>query len=242
MSILDLIFPRQCLDCGKTWDYFCKECKKKLQPHMEICPSCHKYSTDYETCLDCRSNKSFVLDGILVPFSYSWPLKKIVLRLKYYHKKDVIDFAIDRVVLAIYANRILYNKMETPQKSGQEWRVIVSWIPSHRYRRYFVKWYNQSYLLAKDLAKKLNIPYKNFMKKNKRTKSQASLDRVGRLKNLKNAFEFKWDISFLDNTDTVILVDDITTTGSTMNEVAKLIKNYFPRISVRWVVLGRKDR
>ena len=80
------------------------------------------------------------------------------------------------------------------------------------------------------------------MKKRKNTKSQASLDREWRLKNLKNAFDFRWDISFLEKTKTIILVDDITTTGSTMNEVAKLIKYKFPGISVWWIVLGRKDR
>jgi predicted amidophosphoribosyltransferase len=45
----------------------------------------------------------------------------------------------------------------------------------------------------------------------------------------------------LESTKTVILVDDITTTGSTMNEIAKLIKSKFPKISIWWVVLGRKD-
>lgn len=235
MKILDLLFPKQCLGCGKTWEYLCKDCKKELKPHMEICPSCHKYSQDYETCLDCKMAREFVLDWILVPFSYSWFLKKIILKLKYYHKRDVVDFLIDRVVLAIYANHTLNRKIE---KSD----IIISGIPSHRYRNYFVKWYNQSYLLAKKLANKLWLDYVKFLKKRKNTKSQASLDREWRLKNLKNAFDFSWDISFLKNIKTIILIDDITTTGSTMNEVAKLIKSKFPNISVWWIVLGRKDR
>ncbi len=105
-----------------------------------------------------------------------------------------------------------------------------------------MKGYNQSYLLAKDLAKKLDIEYINVVKKNKNTKSQASLDRAGRLKNLRNAFDFNSNIDFLNKTKTLIFVDDITTTGATMNEIAKLIKYKFPDISIWWVVLGRKDR
>ena len=235
MNILDLIFPKQCVGCDKVWNYLCKDCKKKLQPHMEICPFCHKYSKNYVKCVDCGMDKNNALDGIVVPFSYSGFLKKIILKLKYYHKRDVVDFLIDRVVLAIYANNDLMKKIE-------EWSIVISWIPSHWHRRYFVKWYNQSYLLAKDFAKKMSIDYKKFLKKSKNTKSQASLDRKGRLKNLKNVFDFDWDISFLNKTKTIVLVDDITTTGSTMNEVAKLIKHKFPNISVWWVVLGRKDR
>lgn len=235
MKILDLIFPKQCIGCGKIWNYLCKDCKKKLQPHMEICPFCHKYSKNYVKCLDCGMNKQNVLDGVLVPFSYSWFLKKIILKLKYYHRKDVVDFLIDRVVLAIYANSDLMKKIE-------DWSVVICWIPSHWHRRYFVKWYNQSYLLAKDLATKMCIQYKNFLKKSKNTKSQASLDKTWRLKNLKNVFDFDWDVSFLKNIKTIILVDDITTTGVTMNELAKTIKNKFSNISVWWVVLWRKDR
>jgi predicted amidophosphoribosyltransferase len=52
------------------------------------------------------------------------------------------------------------------------------------------------------------------------------------LLNLKNVFEFDGDLSFLSNVKTVVLVDDITTTGATMNEVAKLIKNRNQQISV----------
>lgn len=232
MNILDLIFPKKCVGCGQIGEYLCQNCKMTLQPHMEICPCCHRYSKDYQTCVDCKSLWDFVLDGILIPFSYSWFLKKIVLKLKYYHKRDVVDFLVDRVCLAVYANHTLNSKIE-------KWNVIISWIPSHRYRRYFTKWYNQSYLLAQNLAKKLNLQYWEFLKKIKKTKSQASLDREWRLKNLKNAFCFQNE-KVLENIQTIILVDDVTTTWSTLNEVAKFIKSKYPKISIWWVVLSRK--
>lgn len=235
MSLLDLIFPKQCVWCGKIGEYLCRDCKRQLQPHMEICSWCHRYSKNYQTCLDCKSQKNFVLDGLLIPFSYSWLLKKIILKLKYYHRRSVVDFLIDRVCLAVYSNSILSKKIE-------KWRVVISGIPSHWYRRYFVKWYNQSYLLAKNLWEKLWVQYVEILKKNKSTKSQASLDREWRLKNLKNAFSLCDESLLLSHVDTFILVDDVTTTWSTMNEVAKLIKYYHPNISVWWVVLARKDR
>lgn len=235
MGLIDFIFPKQCVGCKKMWEYLCKECKRQIQPHMEICSWCHKFSKDYQTCLDCKSQWDFVLDGIVIPFSYSWFLKKIILKLKYYHRRSVVEFLIQRVCLAIYANQTLSNKI-------WKWKVVVSWIPSHRHRRYFVKWYNQSYLLAKQLWKNLDIQYVEILKKNKHTKSQASLDREWRLKNLKNAFSIVDKTHILSHVDTLILVDDVTTTWSTMNEIAKLIKFFYPNISIWWVVLARKDR
>lgn len=235
MNLLDLIFPKQCVWCKKQWEYLCKNCKRTLQPHMEICSWCHRYSKDYCTCPDCKSQWKFVLDGILIPFSYTWFLKKIILKLKYYHKRSVVDFLIDRICLAIYANHSLFNKI-------WKWNVVISGIPSYWYRRYFVKWYNQSYLLAKDLARKLNLPYIEIFTKNKNTKSQASLNREWRLNNLKNVFFVNDKKNILSGVDTLILIDDVATTWSTMNELAKIIKLYYPNISVWWVVIARKDR
>jgi len=72
----------------------------------------------------------------------------------------------------------------------------------------------------------------NIAIKKKHTKTQASLDRNGRLKNLKNAFSLVNNLSLQGN-ETLLIVDDITTTGSTINELAKLIKYHYPRIKVR---------
>ena len=115
--------------------------------------------------------------------------------------------------------------------------LIISFIPSHRYRKYFVKWYNQSEVLAKRLSERLQLPMITIAKK-KHTKSQASLDRNGRLYNLKNAFslseglELKWN-------ETLLIVDDITTTGSTINELAKLVRHKYPMVKIRGIVLWR---
>ena len=69
-------------------------------------------------------------------------------------------------------------------------------------------------------------------KKKKHTKTQASLDRNGRLHNLKNAFSLT-KITQLQGNETLLIIDDITTTGSTINELAKLIKHHYPNIKIR---------
>jgi predicted amidophosphoribosyltransferase len=69
-------------------------------------------------------------------------------------------------------------------------------------------------------------------KKKKFTKTQASLDRNNRLHNLKNVFSMTQNLQLQGN-ETILIVDDITTTGSTINELAKLIKHYYPNIKIR---------
>jgi len=234
--LIDRFFPKQCINCHKSWEYLCQDCKKMLKPHMEICPYCHKFSQDYKTCFDCKSDlpadrqgsKNNFLEWIIIPFSYTTLLKKLILKLKYYHKKDVVWFLIDRLAFAIECNSQLTTKSYK----------LITFVPSHWWRKYFVKWYNQSELLAKLLAEKLWWTLVQTMKKTKHTKSQASLNRNQRLNNLNNVFSLqkneiiKWD-------ETLIIVDDITTTWSTINEMAKIIKKTYPSMKIWWAVLGR---
>jgi len=226
MKLIDYLFPRQCIDCQTVGAYLCKTCKRKLQPHPEICPYCHRASKDYKTCIECKCDKNNALEGIIIPFAYTDILKKLIIRLKYFHKKDISDFLVDRLVIAIRANQDLNTNL------------VISFIPSHRYRKYFIKGYNQSELLAGKLSKHLQAPMVEIANKKKHTKTQASLDRNGRLHNLKNAFFLVEKLDFKGN-ETLLIIDDITTTGSTINELAKLVKQKYPTIKVRGMVLWR---
>ncbi len=234
MNLINYIFPRTCIICWTTGAYLCKMCKKLLEPHPEICPICHRFSADYKVCLNCRSEKKFVLEGIIIPFRYDKILKKLIMKLKYFHKKDIGGFLVDRLKLAIEVNQTLLNcKLKIPNS-----KFFVTRIPTHRYREHFIKGYNQSKILAKQLSEVTWIPRIELAKKKKHTKTQASLNREGRLKNLKNAFSLIPNLTLLGN-ETILIVDDITTTWSTINELAKLIKFHYPHIKIRWAVLGR---
>jgi len=233
MNIIDFLFPRQCIHCWTTGEYLCKKCKKKLQPHPEICPVCHRFSADYQVCLNCKSEKNFILEGIIIPFAYTDILKKLIMKLKYFHKKDIGGFLIERLAIALQANQSFQNSKFWILNSK-----FITRVPTHRYRQYFVKGYNQSKVLAKKLSETTRIPRVKVAKKKRHTKTQASLNREWRLKNLKNAFSLVENLQFRGN-ETILIVDDVTTTWSTINELAKLIKFQYPKIKVRWAVLGR---
>ena len=89
MSLIDLIFPRECLGCSKQGPYLCFECKKKLTPHPELCPFCHTPQRDFKTCQLCKSNWETALEWVLICFSYQTLIKKLIPKLKFYHKKDL---------------------------------------------------------------------------------------------------------------------------------------------------------
>ena len=254
LNLPSLLFPSHCISCAQQGPYLCKTCKKKLIPHPEICPVCHRFSADYATCLDCKSsNKDRYLEGIIIPFSYGDEIKKLILRLKYWHKKDVTDFLVDRLILALQANAKVSSHFPSLIREGfgvglstanppfliPNSSFLISYVPSHRYRKFFVKGYNQSELLAKTLAKKLWLPCSQIVQKTKYTKSQAGLKRSDRLKNLKNVFSLKQNI--LNGDETILLIDDVTTTWSTLNQIAGTIKQTYPKVKIWGLVIARHN-
>jgi putative gluconate periplasmic binding protein with phosphoribosyltransferase domain, GNT I system len=144
------------------------------------------------------------LDGLLIGFAYKSFLKKLILKLKFYHKKDIALFLAERGALLIQLNPYLSSSLEKHQ-------LFLSFVPSHRYRRYFQKGYNQSELLATSVSNLLQLPFLSCFKKSRATVSQVKLNRAERLKNLSSAFEFI-DGDELPLGGTLLIVDDVTTT------------------------------
>lgn len=231
MVLLDRIFPRECLGCGKTGTYLCFECKKSLIPHPELCPACHKPSSDFQVCKNCQRFERLALEGLLIGFSYQKILKKLILKLKFYHKKDIGQFLAERLALLVQMHPVLSHFLA-------EEKLAVSFVPSHRYRHYFVKGYNQSEILARSLASQLSIPVFPLAKKSKATASQLTLNREKRLKNLTSAF-VPQNLEQLPKGICVVLVDDVTTTGATLNELAKAIKGVRPDLKIWGLVVAR---
>jgi len=90
------------------------------------------------------------------------------------------------------------------------------------YREHFKRELNLSSFLARHLAKELETPYLNLLKKIKTTAPQSELSRKRRLANLKNVFKIKFETKVKEKN--ILLVDDILTTGSTAKEAASLLK------------------
>ena len=194
-----------------------------------MCPFCHQKSPDFQTCKTCAESQ--ILKWIIIWFAYKWVAKKLILKAKFAHKKDVIPFLAERLSLLIRTNQELKSKLENYQ-------LFVSYVPSHWRRKYYEKWYNQSQLLAESLANQLWIPMLKLASKKKYTISQLHLNREKRKANLKWVFSTE-DLSLIPNWSTFLLVDDVTTTGSTLSELAKVIHRDREDLQFRGAVIAR---
>ena len=99
---------------------------------------------------------------------------------------------------------------------------IIGAVPIHKKRK-AERGYNQSELIAKEIARNIKeIQYGNFLKKIRNNEKQSTLDKEERAENVKNVYEIQnKDIIFNKK---VIVLDDIYTTGSTVNECSRILK------------------
>ncbi len=210
---LDLLFPRFCIDCGKEDEWLCSLCKNKiLRAKTQVCPECGRISRFGRYCR--RHQKRWGLSGIIVAAYYEeGPIKEAIHNFKYNHILEMKDIL----------GEVLAESLKDNLDIAKD--ILVTAVPLH-FLRQAQRGYNQSELLADYVADKLKLP-KNFhiLKKMRWTKPQVQLGGKKRLKNLTNSYKIfkKFDPNFIRR-KTIILVDDVTTTGTTLNECAKVLR------------------
>lgn len=175
-------------------------------------------------CNICLSNISLAVetpyDFIHSHFSYrDKNLKKIIHSAKYFHRKDLFEPLINKSI------------DEIKDKLSENKNYILIPIPMPIFRK-MLRGYNQAEIISKIYSRKLNIPYsKNILFRKKDTTRQIkSKNKSDRLKNQKGSFVVNNLSEIKDKT--IILVDDITTTGSTLNEA----RNVFIKEGVKDVI------
>lgn len=235
-KLLDILFPTYCISCKKHGDMICRDCANKLRVHPYMCPVCHQKSDYFQVCKNCKI--SWVdFDGLDIVFYYDKIIKKLLLQMKYYHKYSLVDFFVKKLTLNSLSNPILWSMIDDKE------RTLVTYVPSHRWRRYMIKWYNQSQLLAKWFADNNDLRYADLFKKVRHTRTQAGLDRRARLTNLSWSFIVSKDLDVdLSKIKNIIIVDDVTTTWSTINQLARVLKAEYPGLKIWGIVIGRNNR
>ncbi len=212
--ILDLFYPRHCPLCGKIGKYqeepVCPDCLKKLKRVQKPqCFRCGKTveSEDVEFCQDCiRIPKSYVR-GYPV-FAYSGEIKDAIYDFKYKNQREYASFFADCIYYA-------YQKVW----EGSTFDGIVP-VPIHKKKKK-IRGYNQAELIAKELGERLATPvYPDFVVRWIPTNPQKELNDKARVKNLKNAFKIGTNTIKLDK---VLLVDDIYTTGATIEACTQVL-------------------
>jgi len=213
-NLLNFIFPPQCVICDSLHDnehyFICKRCESSLDYYTSpLCLYCRfEMSTGEKRCQICEGRP--VITRLFALGQFDDFYRPLVHALKY----DGI----------IPAGRYLGRKLgENIKKlTDQEYFDLIIPIPLHK-SRLEKRGFNQSELLSRYIAEKLDlrVDCENLMRIRK-TRVQTGLTRDERLKNIQNAF-------VLNNPDLIknkkiILVDDVTTTGSTALEAAELLR------------------
>lgn len=210
---LDLVqfklFPARCILCGspgvRGMD-LCGECKRDL-PYIENrCSRCSIPLPQGGICGQCQKSPPR-FDRCFAPFSYEGPAADLITDLKFRSRLQA-----GRLLAQLLFEQIGKNGLDLPQ--------LLIPVPLHE-TRLRERGYNQALELARPLAKRLRLPVSYLSCVRLRaTGAQSSLPRKERTKNVKGAFALNTPIK----EQHVALVDDVVTTGSTVEELAKLLK------------------
>jgi ComF family protein len=207
-TALDLFFPKRCVGCGREGSFICPSClrtaKRILPP---ICPHCGRPQPGGTLCPSCIS-RQFDIDGIRSPFRFEGVIREAIHQLKYRNLRDISS------ILA----GLMCSYLQRYPVPGD---ILVP-VPIHP-KRLRERGYNQTVLLAKEIGKiaKLEIA-EDCLIRTKYTVSQAKTDSVQqRHKNVSGAFICR-DTSLLDRN--VLLIDDVSTSGATINACARSLK------------------
>lgn len=225
---LGILYPKTCCFCGKISEKeLCDICAKKVvyikEPRCKKCGRPVRYQ-EQEFCGECRK-KAFSYEQGRSIWLHKEPVSTSLYRFKYHNRRIYGEF---------YAKELyrLYGK------KIKEWKIdVIIPVPLHKKRRR-VRGYNQAEIIAKELGKLavVSVDTKSVFRK-KYTAPQKELNDKQRKQNLKDAFAIQKNAKLGRN---ILLVDDIYTTGSTIDTIAQLLlKNGAGKVCFFTISIGQ---
>lgn len=217
-GILDLVFPRNCLLCGRDLAlgeglYICPECHGSIVLEFgERCPRCGAFLGPYayavRDCSICRGKRLAFRRAAAVGL-YSGPLREIILRLKYRR----LEYLAEPLASMLYG---------AARKAGlAEEQDLLTSVPLHWGRR-LRRGFDQADLLSQRLNRFLQIPLsERNLRRIRATASQTGLSESKRRENVRGAFKVRRPDEVKGKR--VLLVDDVMTTGATVSECARTL-------------------
>lgn len=189
-----------CTQCEKEVIYIeeprCKKCGKPILSETEEC------------CMDCKGKEWAYEQGKSV-WLHVGKVRWSIYQFKYHNRRIFGEY---------YASELL----RLYERNIQEWGIdLIVPVPLHRKRKR-KRGYNQAEIIAKILSEKLEIPYKNRITvRIKNTEPQKALQQKERKRNIQGAFQ---TVRLKETVKCVLVVDDIYTTGNTIHEMARSLR------------------
>ena len=214
--LLNFLFPKniKCIFCSAELNEnskysICEDCFNSLPFIKHSCPKCSAPISENNqgVCQNCKIN-NYSFKRAFAVLEYDEMLAGFVHKMKYGGAKYVIE----------PISNFLINKLSTISENFD----YITYVPMFK-KKEKIRGYNQSKVLAEIVADKTGIPLIPFVTKPKDNLNQASLDYKSRKENVKDAYSFDKEFKEIIKGKTILIIDDILTTGSTSNEISKLL-------------------
>lgn len=216
---LDLLFPRECFSCSREGDWLCEECFRKLKnKETQYCFHCRGEDSSASFCENCRDK--YYLDGVWIAGDYEEVMiAKLIKSFKYSFIED-LSLILGKYLALFLRDTINKSKLNNESIMSPRGAIIMP-IPLHKKR---LRWrgFNQSEYLAREVAGYFGSQLETVsLVRTRHKKAQAKLGKAERASNIKNCFSWRGEVLHGKN---IILIDDVATTGSTLNECARVLK------------------
>ena len=204
-TLLELLFPPRCVACQRVGEWFCPACRARIERIPP--PWCRRCGRPLPSgdCSYCR-HADLDIDGLRAMAFFEGALREAIHAFKYKRRPELAS-----------CFGVLLNDYLAAQPLPAD--VIVP-VPLHPERER-TRGYNQSLLIARELAVYQNLPmWYNVIKRTRATSPQVELDAAARRENVHDAFEATEEVAGRR----VLLIDDVCTTGATMDACSRALK------------------
>ena len=217
-SFLDLIFPIECLGCGKEGVWLCNNCLQKItwQTHQK-CLACTEINSDGSFCKHCQVD--YALDGVLIASYYEGVVKQLIKTCKYEFVESIGEILGNLLIL--FFGDYVQKQGNISTKLLPLTKNILIPVPLAQ-RRHNWRGFNQAKIIAQQFGDYFDLEIKDGLHRKYR-QAQAKLNRRERKQNLQDTMIWQGEELLGKN---IILIDDVVTTGSTLNECAKVLKKH----------------
>jgi ComF family protein len=236
-GLLDLFLPRRCVACREPGAWLCAECAAQLEELPERrCRRCgapvppaavHDPPTlrgpgGVARCPECEG-RELAFSSAAAAFVYAGPARALVTACKFRAFRSIASemtaLAAPAFVAACGGAAAAAAATAEPAAAG-----LVTWVPGHR-ERSLERGFNQAELLGRGLARAAGLPAAPLLLRTRHGARQSGLDRIARATNVEDTFALRQDASrVLTNLKRVVIVDDVYTTGETLNHCARVIE------------------
>ncbi len=221
----DLLYPKMCVFCGKYETFLCANCFEKIEVvKTRTCFYCGKLCKNGKICLECkRKYRSSISAAVWSGLYSNKVLKELIHSYKYNGILEISEILSEMLTITI-KNNLKY----------QDYIVVP--VPLSR-AKLSKRGFNQSEIIARKISENLGVFGGAAITRRRDTRSQVGLSREERVRNMKDSIIcIDPDLIFGRK---ILLIDDVATTGTTLNECAKvLLANGAKRVDAAFIARG----